>query len=112
LGAGVGLAVGAAEAAGAVGADSEVGPVLETVLGTAASLVLAATTGGVCRWSLAADVPWLEIKDPATGLIDFRTMRDGHEVYLCWKLGEGSRILYWHELEAGFGGRRAIDPLN
>ncbi|MDQ3096781.1 MAG: DUF2203 domain-containing protein [Chloroflexota bacterium] len=39
-------------------------------------------------------------------------MRDGHEVYLCWKLGEGSRILYWHELEAGIAGRRAIDPLN
>lgn len=54
----------------------------------------------------------IEVKDPAQGLIDFRAMRDGHEVYLCWKLGEGSRILYWHELEAGIAGRRAIDPLN
>ncbi len=36
--------------------------------GVAATWYIAATTGGSCRWSLSADVPWLEIKDPATGL--------------------------------------------
>lgn len=53
-----------------------------------------------------------EIKDPASGLIDFRTLRDGREVYLCWRLGEGPRILYWHDLDAGFAGRQPLDRLN
>src|SRR3990170_6619753 len=47
----------------------------------------------------------VEVKDADRGLIDFRSERGGREVYLCWKLGEGSRILYWHELEDGFAGR-------
>ena len=54
----------------------------------------------------------VEVKDPDQGLIDFRTMRDGREVYLCWKLGEGARILFWHDLETGFAGRRPLDRLN
>lgn len=51
----------------------------------------------------------VEVKDPATGLVDFRTTRRGREVYLCWRLGEPDRILYWHDLEAGFAGRKALD---
>ena len=54
----------------------------------------------------------VEVKDPDQGLIDFRTMREGREVYLCWKLGEGARIMYWHELETGYAGRRPLDRLN
>jgi hypothetical protein len=50
-----------------------------------------------------------EVKDPDAGLIDFRTMRRGREVYLCWKLGEGDRISYWHDLETGFAGRKLIE---
>jgi len=42
------------------------------------------------------------------GLIDFVGLRDGREVYLCWKYGEDS-IQFWHEIEAGFQGRRLID---
>ena len=29
-----------------------------------------------------------EVKDVQTGLVDFRAMRDGRAVYLCWRLGE------------------------
>jgi hypothetical protein len=54
----------------------------------------------------------VEVKDPDQGLIDFRAMRDGREVYLCWKLGEGVRIMYWHDLDAGYAGRRPLDRLN
>lgn len=50
----------------------------------------------------------IEIKDLITGLIDFTALRDGREVYLCWKYGEDS-IQFWHEIEAGFQGRQLID---
>jgi len=50
----------------------------------------------------------IEVKDLTTGLIDFVGLRDGREVYLCWKYGEES-IQFWHEIEAGFSGRRLID---
>ena len=48
-----------------------------------------------------------EIKDLDRGLVDFRSWRHGQEVYLCWMLGEGE-IAYWHDLQAGFGGRMPI----
>jgi hypothetical protein len=50
-----------------------------------------------------------EVKDLDQGLIDFRTTRRGREAYLCWKLGEGERISYWHDLESGFNGRKLIE---
>ncbi len=49
------------------------------------------------------------VKDINTGLLDFPSLRDGHEVYLCWQLGE-ARIEYWHEVDAGFVGRQPLDP--
>lgn len=49
------------------------------------------------------------VKDLDSGLIDFPTLRDGREVYLCWRLGEGGRIAWWHEIEAGFSGRQPLD---
>jgi hypothetical protein len=51
----------------------------------------------------------VEVKDPDRGLVDFRTKLRGREVYLCWQLGEGNRISYWHDLEAGFAGRKLIE---
>jgi len=49
-----------------------------------------------------------QLKDINTGLLDFPALRDGHEVYLCWKVGE-REIAYWHEIDAGFAGRQPID---
>lgn len=49
----------------------------------------------------------IELKDPVKGLVDFRTLMDGREVYLCWHPGE-EEIGYWHELEAGFAGRQSL----
>jgi hypothetical protein len=48
------------------------------------------------------------IKDLETGLIDFLTLYQGHEVCLCWKLGEEG-IGFWHGMEEGFAGRKPID---
>jgi hypothetical protein len=48
------------------------------------------------------------VKDLDEGLVDFPSLLDGQEVYLCWKLGE-ERIAYWHGLEEGFSGRKPLD---
>lgn len=48
------------------------------------------------------------VKDLDIGLVDFPTLLQGEEVYLCWKLGE-SGIHYWHGVHEGFQGRKAID---
>jgi hypothetical protein len=48
------------------------------------------------------------VKDLDIGLIDFPTEFRGEEVYLCWKLGE-PKIEFWHGMEEGFSGRKAID---
>jgi hypothetical protein len=48
-----------------------------------------------------------ELKDPFTGLVDFRTIVEGREAYLCWRLGE-DEITAWHELDAGYEGRRPL----
>ncbi len=41
------------------------------------------------------------------GLVDFPAIIDGKEVYLCWKSDEDD-IRYYHDLEAGFSGRKLI----
>jgi len=46
-------------------------------------------------------------KDINMGLLDFPALRNGREVYLCWKHGEKD-IEFWHEIEAGYAGRRPI----
>jgi hypothetical protein len=48
------------------------------------------------------------LKDLDEGLVDFPAMLDGHEIYLCWKLGE-ERIGYWHGLDEGFAGRKPLE---
>jgi len=48
-----------------------------------------------------------ELKDIEQGLLDFPAMREGREVYLCWRLGEED-VAFWHELQAGFGGRQPL----
>ncbi len=49
-----------------------------------------------------------ELKDPDTGLLDFRARRHGREINLCWRLGE-ERINFYHELDQGFKQRRMLD---
>jgi hypothetical protein len=49
----------------------------------------------------------IELKNFETGLIDFYSMMNGKEVYLCWKLGE-PEVGFWHDLEAGFSGRQQL----
>jgi len=46
-------------------------------------------------------------KDPNLGLVDFPARVERRIVFLCWKTGE-SEIRYWHEMEAGFAGRKPV----
>ncbi len=50
----------------------------------------------------------VQVRDLDRGLIDFPSLRDGREVYLCWEEGEDA-IRFWHEPGAGFAGRRPLD---
>lgn len=50
----------------------------------------------------------VELKDPATGLLDFPAMRGGVAVYLCWRFGE-PRVAHWHPTETGVAGRRPLE---
>jgi hypothetical protein len=43
------------------------------------------------------------------GLIDFPAIIDGQEVFLCWRSDEDD-IMYYHEVEAGFAGRKLLPP--
>lgn len=41
------------------------------------------------------------------GLVDFPSIIDGNEVYLCWKSDEDD-IKFYHEIDAGYPGRKSI----
>jgi hypothetical protein len=47
------------------------------------------------------------LKDLNSGLVDFPSLREGREVYLCWQYGE-DRVAYWHDVDGGFAGRQLI----
>ncbi len=50
----------------------------------------------------------VELKDYNRGLIDFPSLRGDRVVLLCWQIGEGDEIGWWHEPEAGFAGRQPL----
>lgn len=49
----------------------------------------------------------IQIKDLDRGLVDFPSIRDGREVFLCWELEEDD-IEFWHDLESGYAGRERL----
>ena len=50
----------------------------------------------------------IQLKDYSRGLIDFPSLRDGRVVLLCWQLGEGDEVQWWHDVDAGFAGRQPL----
>ena len=50
----------------------------------------------------------VQLKDYERGLIDFPSLRDGRVILLCWQLGEGDELEWWHDVDAGFGGRQPL----
>ena len=49
----------------------------------------------------------LVVRDPSSGLVDFPAVREGQEVFLCWRLGEPS-VAWFHPPETGFAGREPL----
>jgi hypothetical protein len=50
----------------------------------------------------------IQVKDLDRGLIDFPSLKDGKEVFLCWEQGEDD-IEFWHDLETGYAGREPLE---
>ena len=50
----------------------------------------------------------VSIKDLDLGLLDFRALRHGETVELCWHVGEDS-VTQWHRIGEGYAGRKPID---
>lgn len=50
----------------------------------------------------------VQLKDFDRGLIDFPSLREGRVVLLCWQLGEGDELEWWHDMDAGFAGRTPL----
>ena len=52
----------------------------------------------------------IEVRDLDSGLVDFRSVRNGEPVYLCWHRAEPT-VEYFHSLDGGFRTRRPFaDP--
>ena len=47
------------------------------------------------------------LRDLERGLIDFPSLRDGEEIYLCWEEGE-EEIGFWHDVDSGYAGREPL----
>ena len=52
----------------------------------------------------------IQLREIATGLVDFPALVSGRPVWLCWRLGE-ERVEWWHETTEGFDSRRRIEDL-
>ncbi len=91
-------------------AQPDLWPVLEKAVGNGGSKKAGAVLGDFTRLEQSVqkltDIGCI-LKDINSGLVDFPTLRGGHEVLLCWRYGEPS-VSHWHELDAGFAGRQPL----
>lgn len=92
------------------GLHAEITPLLEVVSSNGGSKHTAALLKATADFEeilerIAARGCHLKGLDP--GLVDFPHLREGREVYLCWRINE-AKIRYWHEIEDGFEGRQRL----
>ena len=94
-----------------VQAQADLWPILEKAIGNGGSKKageLLSEFSRVERGARALSEMGCILKDINTGLVDFPTIRNGREVFLCWQHGE-LEISFWHDLDAGFAGRQPLD---
>jgi hypothetical protein len=49
------------------------------------------------------------LRDADSGLFDFPSRREGRLVYLCWRPDHEDAVSFWHEVNAGFPGRKPLE---
>ena len=89
---------------------AEITPLLEVVSSNGGSKHTPALLRATTRFQEVLDRiadRGCHLKGLDPGLVDFPHLRDGREVYLCWRMGE-NQIRYWHEIEDGFDGRQLL----
>ena len=92
------------------GLHAEITPLLEVVSSNGGSKHTPALLNATKRFQEVVDqieARGCHLKGLDPGLVDFPHLRNGREVYLCWRMGE-KRIRYWHEIEDGFEGRQPL----
>jgi hypothetical protein len=72
--------------------------------GVAYAIILIKLTGRTAELEALG----VQLKDFERGLVDFPSLRDGRVVLLCWQLGEGDELEWWHDVDAGFAGRTPL----
>jgi hypothetical protein len=85
-------------------------PVLRAAIGNGGGK--AGSEYGVEAYNLYLDIERIRglgvvLKDLDMGLLDFPHERDGRVVFLCWHPPE-ERVEYWHDLDAGYAGRKPL----
>ena len=91
-------------------AQPELWPVLEKSIGNGGSKKageLLHEFQRVERGVLALQAIGCVLKDMSIGLVDFPAQREGREVLLCWKYDE-PEVMFWHDLQSGYQGRKRL----
>jgi hypothetical protein len=76
--------------------------------GIAQGVLYAKLLTGLTSHITELDELGVQIKDFERGLVDFPSLREGRVVLLCWQLGEGDELEWWHDVDAGFAGRTPL----
>ena len=76
--------------------------------GVADGVNYAAALSGLMAALTDLDSLGVQLKDFERGLVDFPSLREGRIVLLCWQMGEGDEVEWWHDLDAGFAGRTPL----
>jgi hypothetical protein len=76
--------------------------------GLSAGLVYAKALTDLTSQIAELEILGVQLKDFERGLVDFPSLRDGRVVLLCWQMGEGDELEWWHDVDAGFAGRTPL----
>jgi len=76
--------------------------------GILAGLAYAQALTGLTTAIAELEALGVQLKDFERGLVDFPSLRDGRVVLLCWQMGEGDELEWWHDVDAGFAGRTPL----
>ena len=76
--------------------------------GISAGIEYAIALTGLTSQIAELEMLGVQLKDFERGLVDFPSLREGRVVLLCWQMGEGDELEWWHDVDAGFAGRTPL----